>query len=84
VGLVGGLGGVGDNLDHEAVGIEEERGVTVRAILRERLRCTHYLVAAIPSPFVDTMHIGSRGNEKRQVLESDLVPRIVQGITRRV
>lgn len=84
VGLAGGFGGMGDNLDHEAVGIEEEGGVTVRAILRERLRCTHYLVAAVPSPFVDTMHMGSRGNQKRQVLESYVLPRIVQGTTRRV
>jgi hypothetical protein len=71
--LVGGLVGVGDNFDHEAVRIEEEGGETMRAISRVGLRCTHYLVAAIPSPLVDKVHVISRRNEERQVLKSDVV-----------
>jgi hypothetical protein len=70
---------VGDNLNHEAVGIQKEGGVAVGAISRDGPRRTDDLVAAIQSPFVDTMHIRTRRDQERQMLEPDVMPRVVLG-----
>jgi hypothetical protein len=73
---------VGDNLDHEAVGVQKEGGVAMGAISREGPRGTDDLVAAIQSPFVGAMDIRTRRDQERQMLESDIVPRVVLDVPR--
>jgi hypothetical protein len=75
---------VSDNLNHEAVGIENEGGVAVGAVLGEGLRRPNDLVTATLSPFVDTMHVITRGNEERKMLEPNLVPRVILVLPRRI
>ena len=65
-----GLGVVGDDFDHEAVGIEKERGVAVGAISRELVRCTNNLVASSFGPVVDSVDLSTRAHEECYVLES--------------
>ena len=65
---------VADRLEHEAEGVEPERGEVGLRILGERPRLLHHGRSEVDDEAVHVLDRGPRGHRERQVLQARPVP----------
>src|SRR4051794_20353164 len=75
---------VSDCLEHEAVQVQEECCVEALVVLGKELGLVEYLVAVILRPLVNPAYVDSRWNVERNMLQSNLVPRVATVLERRI